>query len=359
MNQNEKFFPENNQFAEESLQKVSQEWLSGKQQINWAIAYPKRKKDFYISVITATLLVPFIVAMMLLKLKLFLHYIVAIVIFSAIATMFSMLRSKKNRYEYCQIMIDRTKRTVKSNYKKSQYFAQYGDNLQLPAFRLPENTEYYQNMRENLQKNIAAETGFSFNEDIEKPQQVAEQKKKNLTFNQTDICPEDSQYAIKTLNKVSQEWDSGKTMIKYAVKIPKDKKQYKKSFLIGCVYLLVFVATALFAQVSSGHKIDMGYMIFVSLFMIFLYFVLIKPEISKYTKYTVIIHRKKKYISSQTMAQGKNEAGRYRKGKFGENFDLYAFRLPENDTGEYERLRQTLQAKITAETGCAFNEFLQ
>ena len=39
-------------------------------------------------------------------------------------------------------------------------------------FRLPENTEYYQNMRENLQKNIAAETGFSFNEDIENQEKI-------------------------------------------------------------------------------------------------------------------------------------------------------------------------------------------
>ena len=74
--------------------------------------------------------------------------------------------AKKNLMNAITVKIDRNKKLAVITRQQQSKKVKYGSQGVLPSFRLPENDmgNKYANMRQQLQQQITAETGFLFEE---------------------------------------------------------------------------------------------------------------------------------------------------------------------------------------------------
>ena len=136
--------------------------------------------------------------------------------------------------------------------------------------------------------------------------------------------PENSKKAIKTLERVSQEWRSNKVKVQWKVSQPNSKLSTYIEASVELVFILFMLALIL------------------PMVIVFLK--------SKYDSKLIIINRKKRKGWEYPPIGGSI----VNKMKYRDNYILPAFRLPENDDGTYAQIRKELQHAITAETGWRF-----
>ena len=160
--------------------------------------------------------------------------------------------------------------------------------------------------------------------------------------------PENSKKAIETLERVSQEWRQNVIKVQWKVSKPNSKLEV---LIFGSAYL-VMILCILWLWIDIIRK--EGFQWSTSLFML----MLISPAAivlskAKYDSKLIIVNRKKRKGWDYPPIGGNI----VNKIKYGDNYILPAFRLPENDTdGTYAQMRKELQRAITAETGWRFQD---
>ena len=165
---------------------------------------------------------------------------------------------------------------------------------------------------------------------------------------ESEYFPEKSDLAIKTLERVSQEWFANQQTIKWKVIEPSIKSifhNYVFPLLLISIFA-AFILSFLFERWSEKGFSWIEFLIFIIAFIVSYIIYFIK---FKYSKTTIKINRKKQ----------KGVVVGYRDDKqniqYNKTVTLPAFRLPENDTGTYRKMRRQLQKAITAETGWLFD----
>ena len=155
-------------------------------------------------------------------------------------------------------------------------------------------------------------------------------------------------FSIKTLERVSQEWFANQQTIKWNVIEPSIKSifhNYVFPLLLISIFA-AFILSFLFERWSEKGFSWIEFLIFIIAFIVSYIICFIK---FKYSKTTIKINRKKQ----------KGVVVGYRDDKqniqYNKTVTLPAFRLPENDTGTYRKMRRQLQKAITAETGWLFD----
>lgn len=158
---------------------------------------------------------------------------------------------------------------------------------------------------------------------------------------QIEFFKEKSDEAIKTLNRVSQEWFSGKQKIQWRVMTPNSKNRQYLTPVGITIFFMIFAFT-----IWLDYDLGMLYFLFILIFAIILFIILWKNE--QYSKTKVTIYRNKRkgiFI----------ENNRSKRIKYGKDFTLKAFRLSENSSQLLKKTRIQLQKAITAETGWNFD----
>lgn len=162
---------------------------------------------------------------------------------------------------------------------------------------------------------------------------------------ESESFPEKSDLAIKTLERVSQEWFANQRIIKWKVFEPNIKYDY---YIYPFMYVLILSFIGIMLPVTISEKlVHWVYFSTLIVILVVIYFILYKKL--QYSKATIKINRhrcKGIFIANN---------GEKRKIKYEKTVTLPAFRLPENDTGTYRKMRRQLQKAITAETGWFFN----
>lgn len=152
--------------------------------------------------------------------------------------------------------------------------------------------------------------------------------------------PENSKHAIKTLERVSREWENNVVKIQWKVLQPNSRLFAKTMRLFYLFILLLFALLAL----QDFRPSTFFFIAILASPIVYLYFFHTQYYVQHY-----IVHRKKRkaweYASQSST-----------KIKYGDDFVLPAFRLPENDTGVYAQMRKKLQQAISAETGWRFRD---
>lgn len=149
--------------------------------------------------------------------------------------------------------------------------------------------------------------------------------------------------AEQILSRVLSEWDTGKKKIHYVLTIPKTPKQYRRDIIED---IAINVSIFVLLLILKGNFV---LVLIISVLLSMLYYWM---EGGKNNYYSVFIDRKNRKIGYSTYDKKISGGGRYY-----QPIELLAFRLPENDTGKYAQMRQELQQKIRAETGCTFIEY--
>lgn len=159
--------------------------------------------------------------------------------------------------------------------------------------------------------------------------------------------PENSKKAIKTLERVSQEWRSNKVKVQWKVSQPNSKL----STYIEASVELVFILFMLYLWIDIMLKRGFEWGLFLFMLALILPMVIVFLK-SKYDSKLIIINRKKRKGWEYPPIGGSI----VNKMKYRDNYILPAFRLPENDDGTYAQMRKELQHAITAETGWRFQD---
>ncbi|MBR6027292.1 MAG: hypothetical protein IK065_06850 [Neisseriaceae bacterium] len=165
---------------------------------------------------------------------------------------------------------------------------------------------------------------------------------------ESESFPEKNDLAIKTLERVSHEWFANQQIIKWEVIEPNIKSlfhNYVFPFLLISIFA-AFILSFLLERWGEKGFSWIEFLIFITAFIVSYIICFIK---FKYSKATIKINRKKQ----------KGVVVGYRNDKqniqYNKTVTLPAFRLPENDTGTYRKMRRQLQKAITTETGWIFN----
>lgn len=152
-----------------------------------------------------------------------------------------------------------------------------------------------------------------------------------------------NQQNIKTLFRVLFEWNIGKEKIRYTIKIR--KSQWDFAFdMVTCVLWGTLGLGALVLGLRDHLLFPLGIVTYMCGIVVYMF-------ARRDAPYIFIINRKKKKLYWGTYGME-----RYRECRYGEPIQLPTFRLPDNDTGQYEKMREDLQRKITTETGWLFSE---
>ena len=165
---------------------------------------------------------------------------------------------------------------------------------------------------------------------------------------ESESFPEKSDLAIKTLERVSQEWFANQKVIKWEVIEPNIKSifhNYVFPFLLISIFAALIFSFLLERWSEKGFS-WIEFLIFIIAFIVSYIICFIK---FKYLKTTIKIDRKKQKGVFIGYSNDKQSI------QYGKTVTLPAFRLPENDTGTYRKMRRQLQKAITAETGWFFN----
>ena len=160
--------------------------------------------------------------------------------------------------------------------------------------------------------------------------------------------PENSKKAIATLERVSQEWLRRKIKVQWKVSKPNSKLE---ALISGSAYL-VMILFMLYVWIELTFR--QGFQWGISLFMLMVIspIAIVLSKI-KYDSKLIIINRKKRKGWEYPPIGGSI----VHKMKYGDDYILPAFRLPENDIdGTYAQMRKELQRAITAETGWRFQD---
>ena len=166
--------------------------------------------------------------------------------------------------------------------------------------------------------------------------------------------------AAKTLDKVFDDWQSGKQVIEWQVIPPADpqelanrEKMLKMSMLSSPILLVGgCVLAAVFADLGTTMSIILiaiGIVLAVCELMFLFPYMIKMARKNLINAITVKIDRNKKLATITRQQQNK-------KVKYGQQGVLPAFRLPENNRSQYAEKRSALQQRITAETGFLFEE---
>ena len=153
----------------------------------------------------------------------------------------------------------------------------------------------------------------------------------------------------QTLSRILSEWNSGQEKIRYSLKIPKTQKQYYFD-LVLCIAWGLFM---LFVLLFGKHGIN-GFFAerIIPIGLAVLTFLLFGK---KHDTYFFTINRKAQKVQYWTYGDRV-----FRGGKYHTPIELPAFRLPETndeiEINKYQKMREELQQKISAETGWKFNE---
>ena len=176
---------QNDNFADNGAQKtldtVFNEWQSGKQVVEWTVIPPadpqelaNREKMLKMSMFSSPILLVCgcVLAAVFADLGTTLSIIlIAIGIGLAVCEFmflfpYMIKMARKNLMNAVTIKIDRNKKLATITRQQQNKKVKYGQQGVLPAFRLPENDigNKYANIRQQLQQQITAETGFLFEE---------------------------------------------------------------------------------------------------------------------------------------------------------------------------------------------------
>ena len=167
------------------------------------------------------------------------------------------------------------------------------------------------------------------------------------------------------LNRVNREWQQGKMQIEWEVIPPVNAKSIENMAIIVKILILMSVLYTVFSMLvpllSYGTFDNMAMIgVFAVLLSVVLQLFVVLPLALKYLRSnrwravriqidrrakTAVIRRSSTNI--QTVSFGTT------------NVVLPAFRLPENNAGQYAQLKDSLQSKITAETGFLFEEIIE
>lgn len=165
------------------------------------------------------------------------------------------------------------------------------------------------------------------------------------------------------LNRVAREWQQGKMQIEWEVIPPVNTKSIENMAIIVKILILMSVLYTVFSMLvpllSYGTFDNMAMIgVFVVLLSVVLQLFVVLPLALKYLRSNrwrairITIDRSTKQVTIrrsstniQTVAYG------------AENVALPEFVLPENNLGQSVQLKDSLQSKITAETGLPFEKF--
>ena len=167
---------------------------------------------------------------------------------------------------------------------------------------------------------------------------------------------------ISILDKVAREWQIGQAVIDWQV-IPTANKQFVENMSIvvkifiamSVLYSLFFMLPPLFSMEQFGA---MGItLLLVNILTVAVEVLVIMPLLLKWVRsnrfqaINIHIDRTAKQVSIRRPSSPIQTVAFDAK-----NVVLPAFRLPENCAGQYHQLKDSLQSKITAETGLSFEE---
>ena len=165
------------------------------------------------------------------------------------------------------------------------------------------------------------------------------------------------------LNRVAREWQQGKMQIEWEVIPPVNAKSIENMAIIVKILILMSVLYTVFSMLvpllSYGTFDNMAMIgVFAVLLSVVLQLFVVLPLALKYLRSNrwrairIIIDRSTKQVTIrrsstniQTVAYGAT------------NVALPEFVLPENNLGQSVQLKDSLQSKITAETGLPFEKF--
>lgn len=169
---------------------------------------------------------------------------------------------------------------------------------------------------------------------------------------------------IALINRVASEWQQGKMLIEWEVIPPAYAKVREKVRIIGNILILMFILYSLFSTLAplvspvlagKSHQMTMIW-VFVPLQVIMEIFVAVLAfkylRRIRWPAILITIDRTAKqvtirnsFMDIQTVAYGTQCVA------------LPEFVLPENNLGQSVQLKDSLQSKITAETGLPFEKF--
>ena len=158
-----KRFPEKNQEAMATLERVSREWFANQEVVKWKVFEPMTKRSVciwaFICAFGITLPWYDLIFNLFFQKKLN-----EIIIFLIIILLLLYIFWKGFQYNIESIKINRKKRKGIRTLGGGFMFMKYGGDYMLNTFRLPENDTdgAYAQMREKLQQAITAETGWTF-----------------------------------------------------------------------------------------------------------------------------------------------------------------------------------------------------
>ncbi|MBP5790016.1 MAG: hypothetical protein J6W29_07280 [Neisseriaceae bacterium] len=175
----------------------------------------------------------------------------------------------------------------------------------------------------------------------------------NKQYGKQIYYPEKNNEAINTLLRVTQEWFSNQKYIQWIVIVPNKKIKYRIYEFIFTKILIL--ATIIFVIIwvmfyRINNNLSNNWFIYLVVFLIIVFRLKDFFIIDKYSSIEVRIYRDRK--SGWTNRYNQNEY----EHKYGEHLVLKPFRLPENDNGTFQKMRDKLQEAITNETGFIFEE---
>ena len=184
---------------------------------------------------------------------------------------------------------------------------------------------------------------------------------------QASVLDNSKDRAIAVLNRVAREWQQGQSLIVWEVIPPVNAKSVENMVIIVKILILMSVVYTIFftlaplVQLLFYNTFDKMAMIgvFAILSVILQLFVAL-PLLLKYLRSNrwraikITIDRTAKTASIRRSSNNIQTAA------FGTpNVLLPAFRLPENNAGQYTHKKEALQSRISAETGFLFEEWAE
>ena len=184
---------------------------------------------------------------------------------------------------------------------------------------------------------------------------------------QASVLDNSKDRAIAVLNRVAREWQQGQSLIVWEVIPPVNTKSVEnmviivKILILMSVFYTIFFTLAPLVQLLFYNTFDKMAMIgvFAILSVILQLFVAL-PLLLKYLRSNrwraikITIDRTAKTVTIRRSSNNIQTAA------FGTpNVLLPAFRLPENNAGQYTHKKEALQSRISAETGFLFEEWAE
>ena len=169
--------------AQKTLDTVFNEWQSGKQVVEWTVIPPinpaqqeRTIRIFKYGAYSSDILIVVVALFLYFNNTLGLDKTMALILLGCmilvaavsffISVPLIVKNMRKNLQNAITVKIDRSKKLAHLTRQQQSKKVKYGSQGVLPAFRLPENDmgSKYANMRQQLQQQITAETGFLFEE---------------------------------------------------------------------------------------------------------------------------------------------------------------------------------------------------